>query len=69
MTFEFLHKPADQPMPLIGLMSGSGTNLRKIIEHERKMKESQGVSDYEMIAVFTDKPCDSNAEDIAGDHD
>ncbi|MBD3313799.1 hypothetical protein GF345_05135 [Candidatus Woesearchaeota archaeon] len=67
-TFEFLHEPTVQPMPVIGLMSGSGTNLRKILEHERKMKELQGFSGYEMIAIFTDKPSDSNAAEIAGDY-
>lgn len=68
MNFEYFHKPSSRPMPVIGLMSGSGSNLRKILEHGRDQKKSLGFSHYEMIAIFTDKPYDSNAAAISGEY-
>lgn len=47
-------------MRVAGLMSGSGTNLRKIIEH-------QGEGGYSVVVIFTDNP-KSNAEKIGAEH-
>jgi len=55
-------------MRVVGLMSGSGTNLRKIIEHEKKLDSERGKSPYEVVAIFTDNP-ESNAVSIGVDFD
>jgi folate-dependent phosphoribosylglycinamide formyltransferase PurN len=49
-------------------MSGSGTNVRKIIEHQKKL-ESEGKATYEVVAIFTDNPNWSNARVIADEYD
>ncbi len=50
----------DRPMRVAGFMSGSGTNLVKIIERERELASLPGGSPYEVVVVFTDNPA-SNA--------
>ncbi len=37
-----------------GLMSGSGTNLVKIVEHEQELKEERGKSPYHVAVIFSD---------------
>ncbi|MBU3913779.1 MAG: formyl transferase [Nanoarchaeota archaeon] len=49
-----------------GLMSGSGTNLRKIIEHEQRLKEQRGLSPYHVSVIFSDTP-KSKAGEIGAD--
>jgi folate-dependent phosphoribosylglycinamide formyltransferase PurN len=51
-------------MKVVGFMSGSGTNLVKILEHQRVLQDTQGRAPYEVVLVFTDNP-DSNAKAIA----
>lgn len=45
-----LYTPTDKPMRVAGFMSGHGSNLRKIIEHQ------QCTSAYEVVVIFTDNP-------------
>lgn len=48
---ELLYAPKpNEPMRVAGFMSGSGSNIRKIIEHQREMAENL----YELILIFTD---------------
>ncbi|MFA5995331.1 MAG: formyltransferase family protein [Patescibacteria group bacterium] len=49
-------------MNVAGFMSGSGTNLRKIIEHEKNTQPN-----YHVTVIFSDCP-DSNAEKIGKDY-
>jgi len=51
-------------MHIACFMSGSGTNVRKIVEHQIKLKKEGGKSPYEVVLVFTDNP-GSNAKKIA----
>jgi len=51
-------------MRVAGFMSGSGTNLIKIIEHQRSLAGEGGRSPYEVVVVFTDNE-KSNAAAIA----
>jgi len=44
----------DRPMRVAGLMSGSGTNVRKILEKERELKQQEGNSPYELVFLFSD---------------
>jgi len=48
-------------------MSGSGTNVRRIIEHQKKLELEKGKSPYEVVLIFTDNP-ESNAERIAKEY-
>lgn len=42
-------------MQVAGFMSGSGSNLTKIIEHEQKLKEERGESPYHVAVIFSDR--------------
>ncbi len=57
-----------RPMHVACFMSGSGTNVRKIIEHQNKLKKEKGKSPYEVILIFTDNP-ESNAKNIAKEYE
>ncbi len=53
-----------RPMRVAGFMSGSGTNLVKILERQENLgREPEGCL-YEVVVVFTDNPA-SNAAEIA----
>lgn len=52
------------PMRVVGFMSGSGTNLIKIIEHQLLLAGERGRSPYEVVVIFTDNR-KSNGADIA----
>lgn len=47
-------KPAD-PMRVAGFMSGSGTNILKLLEREKRLKAEQGTSPFEVIFIFSDR--------------
>ncbi len=58
-----IHEPkTDSVMRVAGFISGSGSNLVKIIEHQQNLKQNGG-SPYVVVCVFTD--CgESNAKKI-----
>ncbi|RKY86739.1 formyl transferase [candidate division KSB1 bacterium] len=62
------HNPDEGILRVGGLMSGSGTNLRKIIEHQLNLKRTKGKSPYEVLVIFSDT-WDSNANLIGKDYD
>ncbi|MGQ9515251.1 MAG: phosphoribosylglycinamide formyltransferase [Thermoproteota archaeon] len=51
-------------MRIVCMMSGSGTNVIKIIEYQRKLKEELGRSPFEVVAIFSDNR-HSNAQALA----
>lgn len=55
-------------MQVVGLMSGSGTNLRKIIEHELKLVAEKGASPFHVSVIFSDS-VESNAAVIGREYD
>lgn len=55
-------------MRVAGLMSGSGSNLRKIIEHEKNFQSERGMVPYHVAVIFSDR-FDSNASQIGKDFD
>ncbi len=62
-----LYNPAKGQMQVAGLMSGSGTNIRKIIEYELGLQE-EGASPYHLAVIFTDN-AESKAVEIGRDYD
>lgn len=53
-----------QPMRVAGFMSGSGTNLVKILERQDDLGRVPEGCPYEVVVIFTDNPS-SNAAQIA----
>ncbi len=47
-------KDPDRTMHVAGFMSGSGTNIRKILEKERELKKEKGKTPYELVCLFSD---------------
>jgi len=43
------------PMRVAAFMSGSGTNILKLIEREKWLKAKDGVSPFEVIFIFSDR--------------
>jgi len=62
------HNPNEGILRVAGFMSGSGTNLKKIIEHRQTLKNSIGESPYDVVVVFSDR-WDSNANLIGKEYD
>jgi phosphoribosylglycinamide formyltransferase 1 len=68
MPIRPIHDPQEGPLRVIGLMSGSGSNLRRILEHQHKLQADTGASPFELVALFSD--CfDSQAPAIGKDFD
>lgn len=62
MALRPLHDPNSGVLKIVGLMSGSGTNLRKILEHQEKLREKQGSYVFQMAAIFSDNSASKAAE-------
>jgi len=63
-----LHDPASGPLRVAGFMSGSGTNLRRILERQRQLASGRGRSSFEVAAIFSDNAA-SAAPSIGKDFD
>ncbi|MGQ9628708.1 MAG: hypothetical protein ACUVXI_00125 [bacterium] len=59
----YVPKPDGRPAKVVALMSGTGTNVVKIIEHSLELRARRGKSPFEVCAIVTDRP-ESNAEVI-----
>ena len=46
---------AARPMRVAAFMSGSGTNIKKLIEQEMVLRESEGKSPFEVVFIFSDR--------------
>jgi len=54
MAVKAIHNPEEGALRAVGLMSGSGTNLRKILEYQELIKEREGKYLYQLVAIFSD---------------
>jgi folate-dependent phosphoribosylglycinamide formyltransferase PurN len=48
-------KEKGRPMRVAGFMSGSGTNIVKLIEREKLLRAKQGAPPFEIIFIFSDR--------------
>ena len=46
---------AGRPMRVAAFMSGSGTNVVRLIEHEAALRASEGASPFELMFIFSDR--------------
>ena len=44
-----------RPMRVAGFMSGSGTNIMKLIEQEKRLRTQEGTSPFKVIFIFSDR--------------
>jgi phosphoribosylglycinamide formyltransferase 1 len=58
-----LHDPNDGPMRVAGFMSGSGSNLMRLLEEERRIRRSGENPPYTIPVIFSDNP-DSKSTQI-----
>ncbi len=68
MALKPLHDPKSGALRIVGLMSGSGTNLRKILEHQETLRQKEGRYIYQMVGIFSDNST-SKAAEIGRDYD
>ena len=57
-----------RPMRVACFMSGSGTNVRKIIGQQIQLEKERGRSPFEVVVIFTDSPEKSNARIISEEY-
>ncbi|SPD72863.1 Formyl transferase [uncultured Desulfobacterium sp.] len=58
MTITPIFDPANsggRPMRVAAFMSGSGTNIMKLLEHQKALASSEGSSPFEVIFIFSDR--------------
>jgi folate-dependent phosphoribosylglycinamide formyltransferase PurN len=48
-------KAAGRPMRVAGFMSGSGTNILRLLEREKLLKAREGASPFEVVFIFSDR--------------
>jgi phosphoribosylglycinamide formyltransferase-1 len=60
MALKRFHDPTRGVLRVAGFMSGSGTNLMRILEHQERLKKEKGSSPYEVVVIFSDS-AESNA--------
>ncbi len=55
LTPIFDPKKTGRAMRVGAFMSGSGTNITKLIEHEKRLRDKEGVSPFEVLFIFSDR--------------
>ena len=57
MSITPIFDPADagRPLRVAAFMSGSGTNIMKLMEREKALKDAEGSSPFEVIFIFSDR--------------
>lgn len=44
-----------RPMRVAAFMSGSGTNVKRLLAHEKTLEEQEGSSPFEVVFIFSDR--------------
>jgi folate-dependent phosphoribosylglycinamide formyltransferase PurN len=55
LTPLFDPRSAGRPMRVAAFMSGSGTNILKLLDLEKNLRAKEGVSPFEIVFVFSDR--------------
>ena len=57
MAIEPLFKPQKmgRPMRVAAFMSGSGTNIHRLLEHQKRLKTNDGRVPFEVVFIFSDR--------------
>lgn len=57
MAIEPIFKPEKigRPMRVAAFMSGSGTNIRKLIDHQKRLNADEGSVPFEVAFIFSDR--------------
>jgi folate-dependent phosphoribosylglycinamide formyltransferase PurN len=57
MSITAIYNPSvmGRPMRVAGFLSGSGTNLMKLIEHENRLNSEVGKAPFEVAFIFSDR--------------
>jgi len=63
-----LHDPSEGVLKVVGLMSGKGSNLQKILEWGEALRKKRGKAIYQVVAIFSDT-FDSRACEIGKEFD
>ena len=63
-----LHDPLEGVLRVVGLMSGKGSNLQKILEWGEILRKKRGKAVYQVVAIFSDT-FDSKASEIGKEFD
>ncbi len=67
MRLKELYHPEQGKMNVAGLISGSGSNLVKIIEHSKRIEIEEGRAPYRVVVIFSDN-LKSNAVKIGSNY-
>ena len=67
MALKELYHPESGRMRVAGFMSGSGSNLRKIIENQGRLEARDCRSPYQVVVIFSNN-LTSNAQKIGGEY-
>lgn len=62
-------RQAGRPMRVAAFMSGSGTNILRLLEREKALRDAEGASPFEVVFLFSDRSDGaSRGEAIALEH-
>ena len=57
MAFKAIFDPSEKkrPMRVAAFMSGTGTNIRRLIGHQKGIEKKEGRSPFEVVFIFSDR--------------